>query len=87
MNDILIDRTVRERHKAWIRERCKLWREVARLYYDDLEAGRLVRLFGQDLPNNRGIYAVYPHRRYLPARVRTFVDFIANWIKQNMPRV
>jgi DNA-binding transcriptional LysR family regulator len=53
----------------------------------DLEAGRLVRLFCHDLPNNRGIYAVYPHRRYLPARVRTFVDFLANWIKQNMPRV
>lgn len=53
----------------------------------DLEAGRLVRLFCKDLPNNRGIYAVYPHRRYLPARVRTLVDFLANWIKQNMPRV
>jgi DNA-binding transcriptional LysR family regulator len=53
----------------------------------DLEAGRLVRLFCQELPNNRGIYAVYPHRRYLPARVRTFVDFLANWMKLNMPRV
>jgi DNA-binding transcriptional LysR family regulator len=53
----------------------------------DLAAGRLVRLFCHDLPNNRGIYAVYPHRRYLPARVRTFVDFLAGWIKQNMPRV
>lgn len=53
----------------------------------DLEAGRLVRLFRDDLPNNRGIYAVYPHRRYLPARVRTLVDFLANWIKHNMPRI
>ena len=53
----------------------------------DLVAGRLIRLFDNDSPNNRGIYAVYPHRRYLPARVRTFVDFLAGWIKQNMPRV
>jgi DNA-binding transcriptional LysR family regulator len=53
----------------------------------DLDAGRLVRLFREELPNNRGIYAVYPHRRYLPARVRTFVDFLANWMKLNMPRV
>ena len=53
----------------------------------DLKAGNLVRLFCKQLPNNRGIYAVYPHRRYLPARVRTLVDFLANWIKQNMPRV
>lgn len=53
----------------------------------DLAAGRLIRLFCEEIPNNRGIYAVYPHRRYLTARVRVFVDFIANWIKQNMQRV
>ena len=53
----------------------------------DLAAGRLVRLFCKDLQNNRGIYVVYPHRRYLTARVRTFVDFLANWIKLNMPRM
>ena len=28
-----------------------------------------------------GIYAVYPHRRYLPAKVRAFVDFLADWFK------
>lgn len=53
---------------------------------DDVESGRLVRLFSREIPNQRGIYAVYPHRRYLPQRVRTFVDFLAGWMKQNMPR-
>jgi DNA-binding transcriptional LysR family regulator len=24
-----------------------------------------------------GVYALYPHRRHLPAKVRAFVDFLA----------
>ncbi|MCV0393817.1 MAG: LysR family transcriptional regulator [Rhizobiaceae bacterium] len=28
-----------------------------------------------------GIFAVYPHRRYLPAKVRALVDFLAQWFK------
>lgn len=43
-----------------------------------LADGSLVALcpgytFGDDI----GIYAVYPHRRHLPAKVRAFVDFLA----------
>jgi DNA-binding transcriptional LysR family regulator len=52
----------------------------------DVAEGRLVQLFHDEIPNQRGIFAVYPHRRYLPQRVRTFVDFLANWMRQNMPR-
>ena len=29
-----------------------------------------------------GIFAVYPHRRYLPAKVRVFVDFLVQWFKK-----
>jgi DNA-binding transcriptional LysR family regulator len=54
---------------------------------DDVEAGRIVRVFSKEIPNQRGIYAVYPHRRYLPQRVRTFVDYLAGWMRQNMPRL
>ena len=44
----------------------------------ELEEGSLVRLFpdytfGSDV----GIYAVYPHRRFLPAKTRVFIDFLA----------
>ena len=44
----------------------------------DLENGSLVPLlpgyiFGSDV----AIYAVYPHRRYLPAKTRVFIDFLA----------
>lgn len=43
-----------------------------------LEEGSLVTVcpgytFGSDV----GIYAVYPHRRHLPAKVRIFIDFLA----------
>ena len=31
-----------------------------------------------------GIYAIYPHRRYLPAKVRRFVDFLGGWFKKNI---
>jgi DNA-binding transcriptional LysR family regulator len=27
-----------------------------------------------------GIFAVYPHRRYLPAKFRVFVDFLVQWL-------
>ena len=32
-------------------------------------------------PKGGGIFAVYPHRRYLPAKVRVFVDFLVQWFK------
>ncbi|MCM2290810.1 LysR family transcriptional regulator [Allorhizobium sp. BGMRC 0089] len=48
-----------------------------------IESGALVSMFEAYLPSDRGIYAVYPHRRYLPAKVRALVDFLSNWFKQN----
>jgi DNA-binding transcriptional LysR family regulator len=46
-----------------------------------IEDGRLVTLFNDYLPTDRGIYAVYPHRRYLPAKVRVFVDYLHTWFR------
>jgi len=44
----------------------------------DLEDGSLVPLFpGFTFGSDVGIYAVYPHRRYLPAKTRVFIDFLA----------
>ncbi len=48
---------------------------------DDLAAGRLVEVLPGTLGTDAGIYAVYPHRRYLPAKVRALVDFMAEWFK------
>jgi len=49
---------------------------------EDIAAGRLFCMLDEYLPEGGGIYAVYPHRRYLPAKIRVFVDFIAKWFKQ-----
>ncbi|MBA3447377.1 MAG: LysR family transcriptional regulator, partial [Pseudaminobacter sp.] len=47
----------------------------------DIAAGRLVTMFDDRLLPGGGIFAVYPHRRYLPAKVRVFVDFLVQWFK------
>ncbi len=53
---------------------------IARPY---IQSGELVTLFDDYISKDRGIYAVYPHRRYLPAKVRSFVDFLFNWFRKN----
>ncbi|MEP4422853.1 MAG: LysR family transcriptional regulator [Nitratireductor sp.] len=47
----------------------------------EIEAGRLMTLFDDRMPTDAGIFAVYPHRRYLPAKVRVFVDFLVQWFR------
>lgn len=42
----------------------------------DLEAGRLVHLLGEYDAGELGIYAVYTNRKFMPAKVRTFLDFL-----------
>lgn len=44
---------------------------------DDIAAGRLVRVLPGWQSAELGVYAVYPSRKHLSAKVRTFVDFIA----------
>lgn len=51
---------------------------IARPALDD---GTLVSVLDEFIPTGGGIYAVYPHRRYLPAKVRVFVDFLVQWFK------
>ena len=50
---------------------------------DELRSGALVSVLEDWLPTDGGIYAVYPHRRYLPARVRALVDYLAKWFRDN----
>ena len=43
-----------------------------------LENGSLVRLLpGYDFGPDVAIYAVYPHRRHMPAKTRVFIDYLA----------
>ncbi len=48
----------------------------------EIKAGRLMTLLDDYLIDGAGIYAVYPHRRYLPAKVRVLVDYLARWLKE-----
>ena len=43
--------------------------------------GKLQSVLDDFTLNNSGIYAVYPHRRYLPAKVRLLVDYLVEWFK------
>ncbi len=47
----------------------------------EIEMGRLVPVLDDYLRTGGGIFAVYPHRRYLPAKVRVFVDYLVQWFK------
>lgn len=47
----------------------------------ELESGRLVPVLESRTLPGGGIFAVYPHRRYLPAKVRVLVDYLARWFK------
>ncbi|TGQ16394.1 MULTISPECIES: LysR family transcriptional regulator [unclassified Mesorhizobium] len=47
----------------------------------DVASGKLVTALDDRLLAGTGIFAVYPHRRYLPAKVRVFVDFLVHWFR------
>ena len=44
---------------------------------EDIRAGVLVRILPAYAPPSSPIYAVYPSRRHLSAKVRAFVEFLA----------
>ena len=53
------------------------WMTVRR----DIEAGRLVKVLdGYDM-TELGVYIVYANRERLPAKMRVFIDFLANWFE------
>ena len=47
------------------------------LVRDDLNTGRLVRLLPEYATHQTPVHAVYPHSRYISAKTRTFIDFLA----------
>ena len=52
----------------------------------ELESGQLVPLLEEHMPPATGMYVVYAHRRHVPAKVRVFVDFMAEHFKKNCPQ-
>jgi DNA-binding transcriptional LysR family regulator len=52
-------------------------------FYEDLQAGRVVRVLPQFQLPEATIYAVYPAGRRLSAKVRAFNDFMAGYFAEN----
>lgn len=52
----------------------------------EIANGRLVTVLDEYLRPGAGIFAVYPHRRYLPAKVRVFVDYLVQWFRRREGR-
>lgn len=50
---------------------------------EDIAEGRLETVFQDSLPTGAGFHAVYAHRRHVPAKVRVFVDFMAEWFRND----
>lgn len=48
----------------------------------ELRSGELVSLMEDRMSSGGGIFAVYPHRRHVPGKVRVFVDFLSQWFKE-----
>jgi DNA-binding transcriptional LysR family regulator len=53
----------------------------------DIEKGKLIAVLEDYAPPPLDIHAVYPHRKYLSAKVRRFLDFLQAWLQPrvNMP--
>ena len=49
----------------------------------DLEAGRLVHVLADYDAGELGIYAVYTNRKFMPAKVRSFLDFLVERFGDN----
>lgn len=49
---------------------------------DDLTSGALVKVLSNYTAPKRSVYLVYPQRRYLPKRVRLFLDFLKDRLKR-----
>jgi len=47
------------------------------LVYEALRQKKLVRILTDWEVDDLTVFAVYPHRKFLPAKVRSFIDFLA----------
>lgn len=50
--------------------------------FDDLRTGALIPILSEFLPKQFSIDALYPHREFLPAKVRVFLDMLVSCFRQ-----
>ncbi len=51
----------------------------------DIATGRLVQVLPEYRMPAQSLYAIFPERRHLPAKVRVFVDFVVERIGAELP--
>ena len=68
-----------------LRERVGIGRLPTFVAGPDLKTGRLVKLFESYRLPDFTIYAVFPERQYLPAKVRAFLDFAIEYFGGDQP--
>ena len=54
---------------------------------EDLASGNLVAVLPQYKPPSLNIYLVYPTRKNLPVRVKTFVTLLREWAQATLPGI
>ena len=52
-------------------------REPTFLVHEALRSGKLVRILADWEVDDLSVFAVYPNRKFLPPKVRRFIDFLA----------
>ncbi len=76
---VYVSGPVRSNFLLGIRESVLAGQGIARMpsfcVADDLAAGRLKCLFSDWTHRPEGIYALYPHRKHLPAKVKAAIDY------------
>jgi len=50
----------------------------------DIKKGRLVTALDEYMPSPMDVHAIYPHRKYLSAKVRVFLDFLQPWLQERL---
>jgi DNA-binding transcriptional LysR family regulator len=50
----------------------------------DIQKGKLQTVLNDFMVTPLSIHAVYPHRKYLSAKVRTFLDFLQEWLHKRL---
>jgi DNA-binding transcriptional LysR family regulator len=50
----------------------------------DIQKGKLQTVLNDYMVAPLSIHAVYPHRKYLSAKVRTFLDFLQEWLHKRL---
>ena len=48
---------------------------------EELQNGLIKTVLDDFMTDGAGLYVVYPQKRYLPAKVRMFIDYLVEWFK------